>query len=326
MANNVAIIGAGFIGKKRALCLPKGVTLSHVCDVDEVRAKNFAEEFSCAYETDWKKIVSHPKIDLVMVATTHNFLAPIAAAAIANGKHVLVEKPGGRNLKDLSLIEKAYKKKKTVIAFGYNHRYHPAMLKARELISSGSFGPVLFIRAKYGHGGRLGYEKEWRFNKEISGGGELIDQGPHLIDLVNFFHGKMKYHSSLAGTFFWKTKLDDTAFFILKDAKAAAQLSVSCVEWKNTFCFEIILKSAKIQIDGLGRSYGPERLTLFTMKPEMGPPDIKTFDFEEDDSFSWKYENKLFFDRIKAGETGDKELKDARYVFEIIEKIYKKNT
>ncbi len=326
---NIAIIGAGLIGKKRALSLPKGkngAKLAVICDIDKARADAFAAEFKCRAETDWKKVVSDPSIDAVIVCTTNNNLSLIGAAAIAKGKHVLLEKPGARNLADFKKLESAYKKagKKSVVLFGYNHRYHPAMQKAKALVDSGKYGPVLFIRAKYGHGARLGYEKEWRFDKEISGGGQLLDQGCHLIDLTNMFAGELKCKFAHTDTLYWKTKLEDSAFLILKGPTAVANLVTTCLEWKNVFSFEIMLKTAKIQIDGLGRSYGTEKLTLYTMSPEMGPPKVDEFEFPGDDN-SWEAENKIFLKKIREGDTGDEELKKAKYALSIINQAYEKN-
>lgn len=323
---NIAIIGAGLIGKKRSEALPKGVTLKIVCDVSQERAKALAEECNCSHKTDWKEVVKDKSIDAVFIATTHNWLAPIAIGAIENGKHVFMEKPGGHDAGDLRQIIAAQKKTPVTVMLGYNHRLHPSMKKAKELVDSGKYGPVLFIRAKYGHGGRLGYEKEWRFIKEVSGGGELVDQGPHLIDLVNMFIGEMDEVKGYSSTLFWDTKEEDTTFFIMKNKRAQfAHLSVSCVEWKNIFQFEIMLKSAKIQIDGLGRSYGQEKLTLYTMKPEMGPPEVEVIEYPEYDS-SWKDENAIFFEKIEQKDVSPKALQDGLYVWEMIEKIYADNT
>lgn len=322
---NIAIVGAGLIGRKRAMNLPEDVKVTMVCDIDEERGKQFATDFNCQYEPKWENVVNNSSIDAVIIATTHNWLVPIGKEAIKNGKHVLLEKPGARNLAEFDELIEAHKKNPVVVAFGYNHRYHPAILKAKELVDSKQFGEIMFIRAKYGHGARLGYEKEWRFVKEISGGGELIDQGPHLIDLINYFGCPMDEVSGFTGTMFWQTPLEDAAFFTLKNgAGQMAQLSVACVEWKNVFCFEIMLKKAKIQIDGLGRSYGKEGLTLYKMKPEMGPPETEEFEFPEED-WSWSVENKLFFKRIKNKDYPPTALNDARYVHEIIHKIYNLN-
>lgn len=326
MTITVAIIGAGLIGKKRALLFPKNVKLKTVCDVNPERGQAFAQEFNCGYTPDADEIFNDSQIDVVFIATTHNWLAPLAVKAIKKGKHVFMEKPGGRNEEDLKKVITAHKKNPVAIMLGYNHRYHPAFLKAKELVDSGKYGDVLFIRAKYGHGGRIGYEKEWRFIKEISGGGELIDQGPHLIDLTRLFVGYMDRVKSFTATKFWNTPEEDTAFFMLRNKKnQLAHLSVSCVEWKNLFVFEIMLKTAKIQIDGLGGSYGKEKLTLYKMKQEMGPPDVEEIEFEGNDN-SWLYEMNLFFNRVQKKNYNDDELQNGLYVLKTIKKIYSENS
>ncbi len=322
---NVAIIGAGLIGRKRAQALPKTATLSVVCDVDKNKAATLAAEFGCESQTDWEKIVTNPKIHAFIISTTNKYLSIIGEAAILAGKHILVEKPGARNSKELEKIAKAYRKRKVVVMFGFNHRYHPAIAKVKNIIDSKKYGNVMFIRARYGHGGRLGYEKEWRFDKKIAGGGELLDQGSHLVDLVNFFCGKMEKVIGLTSRFYWRSELEDSVFFILSNRKGqVAHLSATCCEWNNIFSLEIMLQKAKIQVDGLGRSYGREKLILYKRKPEMGPSDMEEILFDEKD-VSWEIENNLFFQRIKDKKYSDISINDALYVLQTVEKLYKKN-
>lgn len=319
---NVAIIGAGLIGRKRALALPSEVNLKLICDLDDKRSRQLSAEFGCGFERDWRKVLQDKQIDIVFICTSNNFLAEISMKAIKMGKHILVEKPGARSLKELEKVYEVFKKSNTVVQYGYNHPFHQAILKAKKIVDSKKYGPVLFIRARYGHGGRLGYEKEWRMNKDISGGGELLDQGSHLIDLVNFFCGRMGKVYGVTPRLYWDSQVEDSAFFIVSNKKGQiAHLSATCVEWKNIFCFEIMLRKAKLQIDGLGGSYGQEKLTLYKMKPEMGPPEKEEFTFEEDTS--WKKEVELFFKRIKNKDYSNQSIKDAMYVLETIEKLYK---
>lgn len=321
----VAIIGVGLIGKKRAQSLPRHVNLKTVCDIDFAKGKEFAKQFDCIFEKNWQNVVEDKEIQAIFISVTNDNLSKIAKSAIANKKHVLIEKPGGVSLKQLQDTYDIYKKSPVVVMYGYNHRFHPSIQKAKQLVDSKKYGPILFIRARYGHGGRVGYEKEWRFQKKISGGGELIDQGCHLIDLVNFFSGEMTQTSGLITNLFWKTKLEDAAFFQLRNKKnQVADLSVTCIEWRNIFSFEIMLERAKIQIDGLGGSYGREKLTLYSMKPQMGLPDITEYEFDLED-ISWKIENGIFFKRIKQRDYNDSSIKEAIYVMSTIKKLYKKH-
>ena len=215
-----------------------------------------------------------------MVATLNATLDQIAAAAIRAGKHVLVEKPAGIHSREIAGLEALANRHDVRVRVGFNHRFHPAFQKARELFESGALGPMMFLRGRYGHGGRLGYEKEWRADPKLSGGGELIDQGVHLIDLAGWFLGPFDKIEGHATTSFWKTPVDDNAFLSLRTAAGqTAWLHVSCTEWKNLFSLEIYGRDAKLHIEGLGGSYGVERLTYYKMLPQMGPPATSVWEF-----------------------------------------------
>lgn len=322
---NIAIIGAGLIGRKRAYNLPSDFRLKTVCDVNEDAGRKLASECKCNFSNNWKITVNDPGIRAIIISTTHNYLFPIAETAAKNDKHIFIEKPGARNIDELRKLAALTAGKQQVIMVGYNHRFHPAIIKAKKITDSAFFGRILFIRARYGHGGRVGYGKEWRSDKRISGGGELLDQGSHLIDLVNFFIGnKIIDLDARLGNFFWDSKVEDAAFIYLKNNQnQAALLSTSWVEWKNIFSFEIILERAKLQIDGLGGSYGPEKLTVYKMKPEMGPPKITEYLFKGDD-LSWEKELRTFSLKIRKKNYSRIELNKAQFVLDVIDKIYSK--
>ncbi len=169
---NYAIIGCGLIGKKRVTAMPAGSQLIVACDPNLPRAEELVKLAksgrACA---DFNDAVADPKVEVVFIATLNSMLAPIALAAVKAGKHVLVEKPAAIFTKELDELEAAAKKTGALVRVGYNHRYHPAALKAVELFRSGALGPMMFLRGRYGHGGRIGYEKEWRADAKISGGG-----------------------------------------------------------------------------------------------------------------------------------------------------------
>ncbi len=157
----------------------------------------------------------------------------------------------------------------------------------------------MFIRARYGHGGRIGYDREWRADPKLSGGGELIDQGVHLIDLAASFMGEFTTVDGHAATYFWDMPVDDNAFLSLRTAAGqTAWLQVSCTEWKNLFSFEIYFKRAKLHIEGLGGSYGLERLSYYKMLPEMGPPETVIYEFPRSDT-SWALELDEFLEDIR---------------------------
>ena len=320
---NYAIVGCGLIGKKRLAGLPAGSKLAIACDTNLARAEELVKLAKTGHAlADFKQAVADPQVDAVIVATINSALAEVSAAAIRAGKHVLVEKPAGISVKQIDELISLAKKSGALVRVGYNHRYHPAGLKALEIFRSGALGPMMFVRGRYGHGGRLGYEKEWRADPKLSGGGELIDQGVHLIDLAGIFLGEFTVVEGHATTYFWKMPVDDNAFMSLWNASGAtAWLHASCTEWKNLFSLEIYGRDAKLHWEGLGGSYGPERLTYYKMLPQMGPPETTVHEFPKGDE-SWKLEMAEFFEDIKLKRTPVPGLKEAKAALSVVEKIY----
>jgi predicted dehydrogenase len=322
MSLRVALIGCGLIGQKRLNLLPRG-SVTVACDARLDRAEKLAAQSPGCLATDSvAEAVSRANVDVVVIATINSALAPIALQAVQNGKHVLVEKPAAINLGELAAVEEAARANGVLVRVGYNHRYHPAGLKAVEIFKSGALGPIMFLRGRYGQGGRVGYEKEWRANPLLSGGGELIDQGVHLIDLAGIFLGEFTTIEGHVATYFWDMPVDDNAFLSLRNAAGStAWLQVSCSEWKNLFSLEIYGRNAKLHWEGLGGSYGIERLTYYKMLPQMGPPETTIFEYPRGDE-SWKIEMEEFLEDIRLGRTPVPGLKEARAALEVVETIY----
>lgn len=317
----VAIIGCGLIGQKRAKSLGKA-TLTACADVIPERANALAKQFpGCKSYTDWKEMIKRDDIDIVIVATTHADLAEIGFRVIESGKHLLLEKPAGKRASELTPLLTA--PTNNLIRVGFNHRYHPAFRKARALIDQDALGELMFIRARYGHGGRLGYDQEWRANPALSGGGELIDQGIHLIDLSRWFLGDFSTIQGHASTYYWNMPVDDNSFLMLKTpTNQMAFLHASCTEWKNLFSFEIYGKKGKIDITGLGGSYGVERIAFYEMRPEMGPPDTFMWEYPmPDDSFAIEFAE--FLEDIKQNRKPAATIHDAHAALRIVEEIYR---
>lgn len=321
----IAIVGCGSIGQKRSKNL--GAARPVICaDLDEGLAGRLAAGLpGCAATSDWRSAVERPDVDIVIVATTNNALTEISLGAVLAGKHVLVEKPAARNIKELDLLIAAADRRGVQVRVGFNHRYHPALQKAHQSVAAGELGELMFVRGRYGHGGRTGYDREWRANPLLSGGGELLDQGVHLIDLSRWFLGDFTDVQGFAHTYFWNMPVDDNGFMMLKtERRQTAFLHVSCTEWKNLFSMEIYGREAKLQIDGLGGSYGVERLTLYRMLPEMGPPDTTIWEFPRADN-SWELEFVEFLEDIRLNRRPSASLSDARAALMVVEKIYQQS-
>jgi predicted dehydrogenase len=321
----VGIVGCGLIGQKRAKALGSAGRLLACADRDITRAANLAKTANAQAFDDWRALLALPEIDIVVVATLHDSLAEITLAAIQAGKHVLVEKPAARSSAELAPVIAAAEKHGVKVHVGFNHRYHRALLKAKELADSGELGELMFIRARYGHGARIGYDREWRADPALSGGGELIDQGPHLIDLSRWFLGDFSETQGFAHTYYWDMPVDDNGFMILKTpSKQVAFLHASCTEWKNLFSMEIYGKLGKLDISGLGGSYGLERLTYYKMLPEMGPPETTSWEYPMADN-SWSVEMDELYDDIRFNRAPAAGLADAQAALKIIETIYKES-
>lgn len=319
----VAILGCGLIGQKRSKAL-NGAKLVVCADVDEKRARSLAATYPESDVTmDWRAAICRADVDIVVVATTNDALVETSLEAVQTGKHVLVEKPAARNVSELDSLIAAAQKTGVQVRVGFNHRYHPALLKARELVDAGELGELMFVRGRYGHGGRRGYDREWRANPLLSGGGELIDQGVHMIDLSRWFLGNFTEIQGFAHTYFWDMPVDDNGFMILKTSmKQTAFLHVSCTEWKNLFSLEIYGREAKLHIEGLGGSYGVEKLSFYKMLPEMGPPDTSAWEYPRGDN-SWALEFAEFLEDIRLNRMPSANLNDARAALVVVEKIYK---
>jgi predicted dehydrogenase len=236
-------------------------------------------------------VIDDGSIDVVIVSTPNGYTAEIGTAALAAGKHVLVEKPPGRNLSEARQLAEAAQKAGRILKIGFNHRYHPAIRRAHQLFSQGTIGEVINVRARYGHGGRPGYEKEWRGNPTLAGGGELTDQGAHIVDLLHWFCGIPLEVFAMKQTVVWPIHpLEDNAFGLFRYKKGmVASFHTSWTQWKNIFSFEIFGQLGSLNIEGLGGSYGTERLSMAIRKPEGGMPDMNEEVFDGPD-LSWQAE------------------------------------
>lgn len=262
---SVAIIGCGLIGEKRATALSRfpECRLKWVYDIDLGKGKKLAEKFGCSVAQSCEEIFKDKDIDVVIVSTTNNYLVPISVNALQLGKHVLCEKPAGRNLEETKNLCEIASHSEGKLKIGFNHRYHPAIIKAKEIADRRGIGPLYYLRCFYGHGGRPGYNKEWRAVKELSGGGELLDQGIHVADLFRWFLGELEVVYGNTPTYFWNRDVEDNAFALFKTSNdQTALMHTSWTQWKNKFSFEIFGESGYLIVEGLGGSYGTETLRI----------------------------------------------------------------
>ena len=287
----VGIVGAGRMGRRRTVAAhahpASAVTL--IYDEHASAAAELATEYGAAVAASREELIA-ADLDIAVVATTHDALAPISTAALLAGKHVLCEKPLGRNPQEARQAVAAAEQSGRVLKVGYNHRYHPAIQKLHEVCTAAEIGPLLSIRARYGHGGRPGYEREWRTNPEKAGGGELLDQGAHLIDLAKWLLGDFAEVTGYAETHFWDAPVEDNAYGLFRTATGQiASLHASWTQWKNLFSFEVFGRDGYVCAEGLGGAYGPERAVVGRRNPQGGTPGSEHFDYPGEDR-SWELE------------------------------------
>ncbi len=319
----VGIIGCGLIGNKRAEAL-QGDELVACFDIDRKASDHLASAHGAKACADVASLLAEAP-EVVVVATIHRDLPELAVTALEAGAHVLMEKPGGTGVAGIDLVQAAAIRAGRLVKVGFNHRFHPGIARAITEARSGRYGPVLSLRGRYGHGGRLGYDREWRADPASSGGGEIVDQGMHLLDLSYWLLGALPLDHAMVRTQFWDAPVDDNAVLMLGEPGGVgvrspfALLAASWTEWKNTFSLEIACERAKFAVDGLVRSYGNQVLRIYAMRPELGPPDVEEVRYpERDDSFAAEWRH--FRSAIDAGGgelLGD--LDSARYAWTIVE-------
>lgn len=283
---NVAVIGLGGMGSRWAevACSNEDSVLYGVTDVDVVKVKAAAERFGCKAYSDWREVTRDSTVEAVVVATPHALLAEISKAALEAGKHVFCEKPGGISSAEVAACAEIAKKSNLRYRVNYNMRLHPAVAEAKRRVDMGEIGKILFIRGVYAHGGREGYEKEWWCNPKLSGGGCLIGQGCHLVDLANWFLGPFQSVTAHLETLYWPIEpADDNVFVLLKNkAGRAASLHASWSHWKKTFLLEIYGDNGYLIVEGLGGQYGVERLIVGEKKFGREQPCEEVLEFPEE--------------------------------------------
>jgi predicted dehydrogenase len=296
----VGIIGAGLQCKRRAPFIAKWphTELAAIASLCLEDARKAANQFHCEAADNWEQLVQRDDIDIILVCTPPYVHAELSIMAMKNGKHVLCEKPLTRNIQEAEEMIKTSEATKRILKCGFNHRHHPAVLEAHKIMEQGLLGKLLFGRCRYGIIGRPGYEEEWRANPAMASGGQFIEQGTHAIDLFRWFFGEISEVSCMTGVqFFTGQSLDDNGMALFR-AKNGALLTLhaSLTQWKNLFSLEIFGEEGYVIIEGLGSSYGTEKL-IYGKKDYNAPFNDHLTEYRGGDS-SWEAEWKEFCEAI----------------------------
>jgi predicted dehydrogenase len=233
-----------------------------IASLHREHAQEMASKMGCAASGDWRAAVARDDVDAVLICTPPHVHAEIGVAAMRAGKHVLCEKPMTRTVAEAEQLVAVARQTGMTLKCGFNHRHHPAVWEAKRLLDKGSIGRPIFARCVYGICGRPGYEAEWRADPERAAGGQFIEQGTHAIDLFRWFLGEVAEVACMTGTRYFKEQtLDDNGMAVFRMTSGAmASVHSSLTQWKNTFSFEVFGEDGYLNVEGLGASYGTEKL------------------------------------------------------------------
>ena len=323
----VGLVGLGKMGgiRYRELLNHPRTTVTHGADTNAELYTAYPGVMCSADPQD----VINSDVDAVMVATPNRFTPETVISALDAGKHVFCEKPPGRTVEDIEAIIEAEKRNPELkLKFGFNHRYHAGIQEAKRIIDGGRLGHILWIRGVYGKAGHDGFEETWRSKRETAGGGILLDQGIHMLDLLRFFCGDFTEIKSMVSTSFWDVDVEDNAFALMRNAKGrTAMLHSSSTHWKHRFSLDIYLSEGYLSVNGIlssTGSYGDETISMarnrFGDGMPVGRPAEEIIYFDTDPS--WELEINDFVDSIlhdtpTTSGTSDDALKAMQMVYAI---------
>jgi predicted dehydrogenase len=323
---STAIIGLGVVGKKRKYFIEKNPNYKIVA-VSDIRFKKNFKKKNILYFKNYYNLINL-NLDCVFI-TLPNYLAPIVTKIfLKKGINVFCEKPPGKNVNDILSVIKIEKKAKVKLKYGFNHRYHKSIKYAKFIIANKILGKILNIRGLYGKSKIVTYNKgEWRSKKKFAGGGILLDQGIHLLDLINYFCGPFNKFKSFVTNKYWNYDIEDDAFAILKNKNdVIASIHSTAVEWQHKFRMEISLQRGSIELNGIlsgSKSYGRESIIVSNVVKTKFKTKIKKKIIYFRNDNSWKEEIDEFADIIiKNLAVKNGTSKEALEVMSMIDKIY----
>ncbi len=329
-ALRIGIIGYGVVGKKRYSILKKYNKFRVVAasDINEQALGDLPKSI-CRF-SEYRELIEKGNCSIVFISLPNRFAADATRLSLQKGIHVFCEKPPARSSKELVRIRKFIAGTNLKLKYGFNHRYHSSILKASEIIASDSLGKIVAMRGIYGKSNIISFDQsDWRSRRSEAGGGILLDQGIHMLDLMLFFaKEKFKNIFSIIKNDFWRHDVEDNAFVLMESHSGiVAQLHSSATQWRHKFNLEIILEKGALVFGGLltgSKSYGDETLTVIRAKPDSdrGLPKEKKYQFSKD--ISWAEEIKEFLNAIEHNtEVLHGTYDEALMIMKLIEQIYK---
>ncbi len=327
MSYKVGIIGYGKMGKTRHTALDE-IGKGKVIAVSE---PNLTEPLDDIPNVSHDEIINNPDIDIVLVCTPNFLNKELTIKALKAGKHVFCEKPPAFTAEEVAEIQEVEKNSDSrKLMYGFNHRHHDSVIRMKEIVDSNEFGKIIWMRGRYGKSVTEDYFDNWRAKKELAGGGILIDQGIHMLDLFLHLAGDFDSVKAEVSNLYWNLEVEDNAFVILRNSKSGidASLHSTMSQWRHLFSLEVFMEKGYMVLNGLitsTMSYGEEILSIAknrsTAPAATWKDEVKT---QYIDDHSWRYELEHFLDAIENDtpiQIGSSE--DAHKLMSIIDEIYK---
>tara|TARA_B100000900_G_C20568218_1_gene712028 strand:- start:493 stop:1518 length:1026 start_codon:yes stop_codon:yes gene_type:complete len=328
MTFKVGIVGYGVVGKRRHNALKK-ISDFEVIALSDKSFKDGTKPSGFTCYLDFKDLINFEEIDVLFISLPNNFAAEASIMALEKGMHVFCEKPPAKSLKELLPVKNQVKDSDLKLMYGFNHRFHLSVSKAKQIIEEGSLGKVINLKGAYGKSKMISFNQtDWRTEREKSGGGILLDQGIHMLDLMNYFSGGFVKIFSIIKNSFWNYDVEDNAFVLMENDKGVvAQLHSSATEWRHNFRLEITLEKGSLILDGIltnSKSYGDETLKIIFSDPDNDKGDPLEEEISFDKDISWDLEVRSFTDAIRNSDNiVNGSIDQAIEIMDLIEKIYK---
>jgi len=327
----VGIAGYGVVGKTRHLSIEKNTTFQVTAVSEKNNGARKSIPSNISIYDDYKSLIADSDIDIIFISLPNQFAAEASILSLQKGLHVFCEKPPAKTLVELEevfLVSQQYPNLK--LMYGFNHRFHDSVEQAKLIIQDNSLGRLINMRGVYGKSQMISFnQSDWRTKREESGGGILLDQGIHMLDLMRYLSGEdFSEIFSFIDNAFWNFDVEDNAYVLMKSKTGVvAQLHSSATQWRHLFNLEITMEKGSLVLGGLltgSKSYGEETLTIITADPEndKGAPRESISKYNED--VSWDNEIKYFAKSLAEKSPITRgSINDAIETMKLIEKIYK---
>ena len=317
---NFAVIGLGSFGVKRAKAISdsKNANLKYLFDLDDNNAKKASKDLGVPIKS-YEEILKDKTIDTVCICTPNKFHKKIILDSLKEGKNVFCEKPYVRNVEEAKEILEVTKKSKGVLQLASNHRFFESVMYARKLVEEGTIGKILSFNGRIGHNGER-LKDSWFWKKDISGGGTLLDNGCHLLDLSRLFVGNFISGKGLTSNVYWKNiEVEDTASGIFKtEDDRTATIYCSWRLLSGYFFFEINGTDGYINVDGRFDTHGGDKIFWSNIKEKK----VFSKDFSHIKPNSYLLEIDNFISNVNNKKKISPSAEDGLEIMKMIEFIY----